>query len=422
VSRDWVRSLEWMVAETIDVPVFAAAFGRAIHAAGIPVTPERSARFARALTLAPPSTRRELYWTARTVFISDRDQLDTFDGLFAAVFEGMIDLADWRGDQPAPPLLEARRGRASDAGPRQSQLPAPGLAPPGAEFRGAESRGDEGAVSELPVAAASAHERLGERDFAELEPDELRALRRLMADLELAPPRRRARRFRRDPHGDRLDVRATLRASRRTGGDPARHILRQRVLRPRRLVFLCDISGSMEPYARAYLQLLHAAVDGANAEAFVFATRLTHLTRALRGRQPDLAIERAAAAARDWSSGTRLGEALRRFNDEHGRRGMARGAVVVIISDGWERGDPALVAREMERLHRLAHRIVWVNPRKASRNYAPRTGGMAAALPFCDAFVSGHSLGALSAVVAAIAESDAGNATRGHDRHRQQTR
>ena len=160
----------------------------------------------------------------------------------------------------------------------------------------------------------------------------------------------------------------------------------------------------MEPYARAFLQFLHACVGGVNAEAFVFATRLTRLTLALRGRQPDLAIERAAASAKDWSGGTRIGESLRRFNDEHGRRGMARGAVVVILSDGWERDDPELVAREMQRLHRLAHRIVWVNPRKAGLGYEPLAAGMAAALPSCDAFVSGHNLRALEAVTEAIAE------------------
>jgi uncharacterized protein with von Willebrand factor type A (vWA) domain len=235
-----------------------------------------------------------------------------------------------------------------------------------------------------------------------LDEDELRALRELMRELALAPPLRRARRLRRDPHGSRLDVRATLRASYRTGGDPAPRVLRRRVERPRRLVLLCDISGSMEPYTRAFLQLLHAAVGGASAEAFVFATRLTRLTSALRGRQPDLAIERAAAAARDWSSGTRIGDALRAFNDSYGRRGMARGAVVVILSDGWERGDPALVAREMARLRRLAFRIVWVNPRKAGREFQPLAGGMAAALPYCDAFVSGHNLRALTAVAEAI--------------------
>ena len=169
------------------------------------------------------------------------------------------------------------------------------------------------------------------------------------------------------------------------------------------MVLLCDISGSMEPYARAYLQFLTCAAGSArDAEAFVFATRLTRLTRALRSRSPERAIQRAAAAAPDWSSGTRIGDALKDFNDRHGRRGMARGAVVVILSDGWERGEPALVAREMERLSRLAHRIVWVNPRVAASGFSPRAGGMAAAVPHCDALVSGHSLDALGEVIEAI--------------------
>ena len=155
---------------------------------------------------------------------------------------------------------------------------------------------------------------------------------------------------------------------------------------------LCDISGSMEPYARAYLQFLTcAAGSGPGAEAFVFATRLTRLTRALASRNPERAIQRAAAAVPDWSSGTRIGDALKTFNDRHGRRGMARGAVVVILSDGWERGDPLLVGREMERLARLAHRIVWVNPRVSASAFCVQAGGMVAALPHCDALVSGHS-------------------------------
>jgi len=190
----------------------------------------------------------------------------------------------------------------------------------------------------------------------------------------------------------------------RTAGDPIRLARRRRRVVARRVVMLCDISGSMEPYARAYLQFLTcAAGSGPNAEAFVFATRLTRLTRALRSRSPERALQRAAAAAPDWSSGTRIGDALKAFNDRHGRRGMARGALVVILSDGWERGDPALVAREMERLSRLAYRIVWVNPRVGASGFAPQAGGMAAALPHCDALVSGHSLEALDEVVEAIA-------------------
>jgi len=204
-----------------------------------------------------------------------------------------------------------------------------------------------------------------------------------------------------------MDMRRTLRASMRTGGDPIRLARRRRRVTPRRMVMLCDISGSMEPYARAYLQFLTCASGaGASSEAFVFATRLTRITRALQTRSPAQAIQRAAAAAPDWSSGTRIGDALREFNDRHGRRGMARGAVIVIISDGWERGDPALVGREMERLARLAHRIVWVNPRVGARDFAPRAGGMAAALEHCDALVSGHSVEALGEVADAISAAD----------------
>jgi uncharacterized protein with von Willebrand factor type A (vWA) domain len=251
--------------------------------------------------------------------------------------------------------------------------------------------------------AASNEEVLREKRFDALAPDELAQLYRLMSRLEIATPTRRTRRAERGRHGERLDMRRTLRGSMRTAGDPIRLARRRRRVIRRRVVMLCDISGSMEPYARAYLQFLTcAAGSGPNAEAFVFATRLTRLTRALRSRSPERALQRAAAAAPDWSSGTRIGDALKAFNDRHGRRGMARGALVVILSDGWERGDPALVAREMERLSRLAYRIVWVNPRAASSGFSPRAGGMAAALPHCDALVSGHSLAALDEVIDAI--------------------
>jgi hypothetical protein len=201
-----------------------------------------------------------------------------------------------------------------------------------------------------------------------------------------------------------MDMRRTLRRSLHTGGDPIELARKRRRQHPRRLVMLCDISGSMEPYARAYLQFLHAArATGPYSEAFVFATRLTRLTRQLSGRHPQRAIRRATEAVPDWSSGTRIGDALKTFNDRYGRRGMARGSVIVILSDGWERGDPELVGREMERLARLAYRIVWVNPRVVAKDFAPRAGGLVAALPYCDALVSGHSLKALHEVADAIA-------------------
>jgi uncharacterized protein with von Willebrand factor type A (vWA) domain len=250
---------------------------------------------------------------------------------------------------------------------------------------------------------ASDEERLATKSFDALTPHELAQLQRLMAGLALATPVRRSRRYEKGRRGEHIDLRRTLRRSLRTGGDPTRLARRRRRVVPRRLVMLCDISGSMEPYARAYLQFLaSAARAGPHAEAFVFATRLTRLTRALASRHPERAIQRAAAAAPDWSSGTRIGDALRAFNDRHGRRGMARGAVVVILSDGWERGDPQLVGREMARLARLAHRIVWVNPRVGASAFSVRAGGMVAALPHCDALVSGHSFAALGEVAAAI--------------------
>jgi hypothetical protein len=259
---------------------------------------------------------------------------------------------------------------------------------------------------------ASDEEVIRTKRFDALDAGELAALYRLMARLVLATPERRTRRAERCRRGPTIDMRRTLRASLRTAGDPIRLARRRRRVVRRRLVLLCDISGSMEPYARAYLQFLTCAAQGGDrhtrAEAFVFATRLTRLTRALHSRTPERAIQRAAATAPDWSSGTRIGDALKAFNDRHGRRGMARGAVVVILSDGWERGDPALVGREMERLSRLAYRIVWVNPRVAAAGFVPRAGGMSAALPWCDALVSGHSLQALEEVVDVIGARRAG--------------
>ncbi|HET9565893.1 MAG TPA: VWA domain-containing protein, partial [Mycobacterium sp.] len=211
-----------------------------------------------------------------------------------------------------------------------------------------------------------------------------------------------SRRRRRHRRGDRLDVRASLRHSTRSGGDPAVPIRRTRKWTPRRLVALLDISGSMEPYARAYLHLLWGAATRAHAEVFVFGTRLTRLTRALRNANPDLALERAAALMPDWSGGTRIGRAVREFMDLYGRRGMARGAVVLIVSDGWERDDPSLLAQQMAALGRHAHRVVWANPRAAAPGFAPVAGGMAVALPHIDSFVSGHSVDALIEVVRAL--------------------
>ena len=355
-------------------------------------------------------SRRRLYWTARGVFVTDRAQTAAFDAVFATVF----------GSRPA-------RGDAPEAAPDQHDAQAESA--PAEEPR----RGVDGAADAPAPSAASHAPRLGPPRWSttsrcrcwpatrrycaasasmRLQPGELARLYRLMTRIRVATPERRTRRSERDRHGERIDLRRTLRGSLRTAGDPIRLARRRRRVIRRRIVLLCDISGSMEPYARAYLQFLTCAAGaagggggrarGAQSEAFVFATRLTRVTRALASRSPERAIQRAAATAPDWSSGTRIGDALKAFNDRHGRRGMARGAVVVILSDGWERGDPALVGREMERLRRLAYRIVWVNPRVGARDFEARAGGLVAALPYCDALVSGHSLEALDEVADAI--------------------
>jgi uncharacterized protein with von Willebrand factor type A (vWA) domain len=390
------------MAEPLDAPGLAAAFGRRLRAAGLPVTPEHATAFARGLALVRPRRRSELYWTARATFTRSREHVPAFDAVFAAVFDGVVDPGGARGQAGAPPPIGAEPGPRPPAPGPVAATPGEGGVLPRLAAAGDRSAG-EGPAREAPLALASAEERLSEKRFADLEPHELAEVRRLMARLELATPLRRTRRMRHGLRGRHVDVRRTVRASVATGGDPVRLARRRRRERPRRLVLLCDISGSMEPYARAYLQFLESAAGGgAHAEAFVFATRLTRLTRALRSGAPDAAIRAAAAAAPDWSGGTRIGAALRAFNDGWGRRGLARGAVVVVLSDGWERDDPALVEREMARLSRLAHRIVWVNPRAAAPGFAPLAGGMAAALPYCDALVSGHSLAALDAVADAI--------------------
>jgi uncharacterized protein len=384
----------------LDLPPLVSAFCRRLHGAGMPVTPARTADLARALVLVRPISRRRLYWTARAVLVSDPADARVFDVVFREVF------GDPRGDEPGEvdPATTAADGPPSaerTAGQSGPERDAPGA---WSALAGSSERTEDASEVEVPLAAASDEERLAETSFDALTPGELARLYELMSQLRLATPRRSTRRHVRDRHGRRVDMRRTLRRSLRTGGDPIRLARRRRRVVPRRLVMLCDISGSMEPYSRAYLQFLACAAGaGPNAEAFAFATRLTRLTRALASRRPERAMRRAAAAAPDWSSGTRIGDALKEFNDRHGRRGMARGAVIVILSDGWERGDPELVDREMARLARLAHRIVWVNPRMSARSFSVRAGGMVAALPYCDALVSGHSFAALEEVTRAIA-------------------
>lgn len=385
-----------------DLAVLASRFAARLRAEGLPVGTERSARFASAVTLADPRTVRELYWCGLTTLVGDSAEIPAYDRVFALVFGGLQDVASRRGDANAPAL----RSGPQPGVPTQAARPGPPQSVAGAQVGegSSEDGGDAEHESLFPALAASA-ERLSHRDFASLSPEELARLVAVMQRLRLATPLRRSRRYESASRGRRIDLRRTMRLAQRSGGYPvrlARHRLRRR---PRRLVVLCDISGSMEPYARALLQLIYcaAAVGGARAEVFTFATRLTRLTRVLAKVRPEVALELAGKAAPDWSGGTRIGEALKHFLDRYGSRGLARGAVVLIISDGWETGDAKVLEEQMARLSRLAHRIVWANPRTASPRYEPLVKGMAAAWPYCDAVVSAHTLSALDALLDALA-------------------
>ncbi len=389
----------------VEAAALAAGFSTALRRAGLSVSLDRAARLAEALRLVPPHALGPLYWTSRVVLVTSQDQLPVFDSVFTAVFGGLLDPADSRGDTTAPPSIGAEpRSRPAPPDDRPVGADSAERAPqPPALVPGGDSSGLDGPERESVLMMASAEERLHDMSFAELTADEITRIRHLVRRISLSTPTRLSRRTRASAtRTTRLDLRRTVRAAGHTGGDPARLVYARRRPRLRRLVLLCDVSGSMEPYTRVFLSLLQGAVSGAQAEAFVFSTRLTRLTRQLALRDPDQALAQAAAGTEDWAGGTRLAESIRRFIDDHGRRGLARGAVIVLISDGWAQDDPAEVDAQMARLSRLAFRIVWVNPRKVAPDYQPLAGGMAAALPYIDAFVSGHSYLALTEVAAAI--------------------
>ncbi|MHA7296785.1 vWA domain-containing protein [Pseudarthrobacter sp. MDT3-1] len=396
------------VSPTVEAASLSAAFVTALRRVGLSSSPYQAARLAEALQMVPPTALEQLYWTCRVVLVSTREQLPVFDAVFNAVFRDGFDPAAQLGGPAAPAASPSlgpdSRITPSPADARAAENPPSRQPLPAVASAGRDGSGDRaGPGREAVLAMASAEEHLHEMSFTELSPEEVLEVRRLAARMLLATPARLSRRTRKSAHSSaRLDVRATVRAARRSGSDATRLLYARRREQRRKLVFLCDVSGSMEPYARIFLSLLQGAVASAGAEAFVFSTRLTRLTRQLSQRDPDQALARAAATAPDWASGTRIAESIRRFVDEHGRRGLARGAVVVVLSDGWAQEDPEQVAVQMARLRRLAYRIVWVNPRKAAPQYQPLAGGMAAALPYCDAFVSGHSYTALAEVAAAI--------------------
>ncbi|MDH3704852.1 MAG: VWA domain-containing protein [Acidimicrobiia bacterium] len=358
-----------------------AGFLRALRLGGLDVPVGSSVLFLQALGEVGVGDRTSVYWAARTTLIHRPEDIEVFDRLFRAW---------WERDRIA------LRDRSADI--EHLTL---GLDDPDALPETSDPADEGGPVLSVRYSAA---EVLREKDFAECSDDELAVLHRLLAELAVAGPFRRSRRLRTTAHDSgRLDLRHTVQAALGAGGEPIALRYRRPGVRPRRLVLLVDVSGSMEAYARALLRFVHAAVVGrGRVEAFAVGTRLTRLTRELSSRDPDAALLRAAEAVTDWSGGTRLGDGLRSFNDQWGVRGMARGAVVVVLSDGWDRGDPEVMATEMARLARVANRVVWVNPLKASPGYAPLARGMAAALPHVDQFVEGHNLESLETLAEVI--------------------
>jgi uncharacterized protein with von Willebrand factor type A (vWA) domain len=373
-------------AHVLEADELLAGFTRALRAAGVAVTQDRTMGFLRAVSVVGLGDRRATYWAGRATLCADPADLAVYDEVFTGWF-----LADSRPGrpQPRPPVTVAQAALdASEDGPDSGPNP--------------------GEDSSVRVAASGA-ERLRHRDIAALSPAERVALARLFGTLSPRLPRRTGHRSVPAPRGA-VDPRRTLRRTLARMGEPDL-AWRRRTTRPRRVVLLVDVSGSMSAYADALLRLAHRVVSatparGAGAvEVFTVGTRVTRVTRAMRLRDPEQAILAAGRTVPDWSGGTRLGQTLQAFLDRWGQRGMARGAVVVVLSDGWEIGDARLLGEQMQRLSRLAHRVVWANPHRGSEGYQPVQQGMVAALPSVDAFVAGHSLAAFAELMEAVADA-----------------
>ena len=364
-----------------DADELLLGFTRALRAAGVPVTMDRAQSFLAATAVVGLDDRRATYWAGRATLCGCPDDLDRYDQVFTA----------WFLDDEKP-----RRKQSEDRPPQTRAA---------LDDEGGTGDGD-GAEDDPLRARASDVEVLRHRDIGDMDVADRARLAGLFDLLRPRAPRRRARRRQPWHRGD-IDAGRTMRRSLQRMGEPAEIARRRRATRPRRVVLLVDVSGSMSPYADALLRLAHRFVmtTGATTEVFTVGTRLTRVTRAMRLRNPDQAIVAAGRTVPDWSGGTRLGETLRIFLDRWGQRGLARGAVVVVFSDGWERGDTALLAAQMRRLHDLAHAVVWVNPHVGRAGYQPVQQGIVAALDHVDNFVAGHSLAAFAELIEVVADA-----------------
>jgi hypothetical protein len=366
-------------AERVPIIGLLVRFAGELRAAGLAVGSGDVQLYCSALTGLDPSDLIDLYWAGRTTLVSRRDDISTYDEVFRRFF------LDTGHDADELTLML----RASAAA--QGALAIPSTEP------GGDKREDDAVLGWM----ASDVEALKHKSFAACTPEELAALRRIMARIRLTPPRRRTRRTTAARAGTRAgtrpDPRRTIRESLRMHGEPARLYWRRRKVRMRPLILILDISGSMADYSRSLLQFAHSAARSAGrVEVFCFGTRLTRVTGAMECRSPDDALERAAQAAFDWDGGTRIGDSLDTFVRSWGRRGLCRGGIVVICSDGLDRGDPAVLAAAMERLSRLSHRLVWLNPHKGNEpGWRPSTLGMMVAAPHIDLLLSGHDLTSL---------------------------
>ena len=364
----------------------AVAFARILRGAGLDVPLDSVIIFVNALGQLGLEDRNDVYWAAHATLIRRHEDTPIFDRAFAVFWDQRIaiDTANIERELVSMTLLIDDENASAD-----------------------DTAGEQVDDENTITLRFSSVETLREKDFAEYNPAELREAEQFMSSLRLAgPPKKSLRLIKTNRHGARHDIRRTMRASLQHDGEPIERYWREPSTRLRRLVVLLDISGSMEPYARALLRFMHAAVVGRQrVEAFTFGTRLTRITKELTSRDPDKALSQTSAQVSDWSGGTRLGECLRTFNDKWGVGGMARGSIFVVLSDGWDRGDPEVLAEQMQRLNRVAYRVIWVNPLKVSPGYAPLARGMAAALPYIDDFVEGHSLEALQHLTEVISRN-----------------
>jgi uncharacterized protein len=364
-----------------DLSGSAVGFARTLRAAGVDATPDRVHAFVTALDALGAADRDRVYWAGRVTLCAGPVDVERYDRVFAAFFDG-----------------QRVTGRAVVR--RRTQLTPQAI---GDEVGDASS--DAPTVDAAAVTRqASREELLRHRDVRDLDDRERAELHRLLAAFALPGETRRTRR-RVPARRGAVDRRRSVRALLRAGGELGRLHREAPQDRPRRVVLLVDVSGSMAGYADVLLRFAHVAVrrHGARTEVFTLGTRLTRVTGPMSHRDPDTAMRAVAAAIPDWSGGTRLGEGLRAFLDVWGQRGVARGAVVVVLSDGWETGDVQLLGDQVARLSRLSHRLIWANPRAGRAGFAPTAAGMAAALPHCDQLVEGHSLAALERLARVVA-------------------